>query len=202
MNHVLETASSPVFFSSLLSVWEVIRLANRHPRVSILSPGPGVGGHCIAVDPWFIVASAPEAARIIRMAREINDAKPEWVLEKVAYSVASFLAQYPKLSAADVTVACYGLAFKPDIDDLRESPAQRIVKLLAMQHAGTVLAIEPNIDTLPPGLDGIELVTLPEAHRRADVHVYLVGHRQFKDSPQPVRYCIDTVGLFPALSNL
>lgn len=176
--------------------FEVIRLANRHPRVSILNPGPGVGGHCIAVDPWFIVASAPKEARIIRMAREINDDKPDWVMDKVRGTVASFLAQYPKLSAKDVTVACYGLAFKPDIDDLRESPAARIVKQLSKLHPGTMLAIEPNIECLPAGMEGVELVSVAEAHNRADIHIYLVGHKQFRNAAQPLRYCIDTVGMF------
>nr|WP_255670809.1 UDP-N-acetyl-D-mannosamine dehydrogenase [Cognatishimia sp. F0-27] len=183
-----------------MDVWEVIRLANRHPRVSILNPGPGVGGHCIAVDPWFIVASAPEEARMIRMARAVNDGKPDWVLDKVAAATKAFLAQYPKLGPEDVTVACYGLAFKPDIDDLRESPALRIVERLAARHPGPVLAVEPNIDTLPDGLaeagQTVALVSLPEAHHRADIHVYLVGHRAFHAAPRPVRYCIDTVGLF------
>lgn len=179
-----------------MDVWEVIRLANRHPRVSILNPGPGVGGHCIAVDPWFIVASAPAESKLIRTAREVNDGKPNWVIEKVKSAVSSFLAQYPKLSAEDVTVACYGLAFKPDIDDLRESPALRIVQELSKQHSGTVLAIEPNIEVLPKNLTGVELATMSEAHHRADIHLYLVGHREFRIGAQPIRYCIDTVGLF------
>jgi len=179
-----------------MDVWEVIRLANRHPRVSILNPGPGVGGHCIAVDPWFVVASAPEEARMIRMAREINDGKPDWVMDKVRTAVASFLTQYPKLSLEDVTVACYGLAFKPNIDDLRESPALRIVQQLSKQHPGPMLAVEPNIETLPATLEGIELVSVAEAHHRADIHLYLVAHKQFQTAAQPIRYCIDTVGMF------
>jgi len=179
-----------------IDAWEVIRLANRHPRVSILSPGPGVGGHCIAVDPWFIVACAPEEARMIRTARDVNDGKPDWVMNKVHDAVASFLAQYPKLAAVDVTVACYGLAFKPNIDDLRESPALRIVQQLSKQHSGPILAIEPNIEILPASLEGVELVSLPEAHQRADIHLYLVEHKQFRTAAQPIRYCIDTVGMF------
>src|SRR5690606_29958992 len=106
-----------------INVWELIRLANRHPRVNILQPGPGVGGHCIAVDPWFIVASAPEQAQLIRTAREVNDAKPEWVVKKVRQEVERFISANPEKAEQDVTVACFGLTFKPDIDDLRESPA-------------------------------------------------------------------------------
>jgi UDP-N-acetyl-D-mannosaminuronic acid dehydrogenase len=178
-----------------IDVWEVITLANRHPRVNILRPGPGVGGHCIAVDPWFIVASAPEESRIIRTAREINDGKPGWVMSRVEETIATFLKQYPKLAAEDVTLACYGLAFKPDIDDLRESPALHIVQDLAARHDGPVLAVEPNIHDLPANMGKTELVHMNEAFQRADVHVYLVAHREFKAVPKPPRFVIDTVGL-------
>lgn len=181
-----------------IDVWEVIGLANRHPRVNILRPGPGVGGHCIAVDPWFIVASAPEESRMIRTARNVNESKPFWVLNKIKSAVKAFLTQYQKLTNGDVTIACYGLSFKPDIDDLRESPALQIVKTLSQSHDGTLLVIEPNITELPDGMDGIELVTISDAFQRADVHVFLVGHRQFKDISKPVRFCIDTVGIFPS----
>lgn len=178
-----------------IDVWEVIALANRHPRVDILRPGPGVGGHCIAVDPWFIVASAPEETRIIRAARDVNDGKPGWVLEKVEQAISAFLNQYPKLESEDVTVACYGLAFKPDIDDLRESPAMQIVQSLSISHNGPLLVIEPNVSTLPGGLGKTELVSMQEAFQRADVHVYLVMHSEFKAVPKPPRFVIDTVGL-------
>ena len=119
-----------------IDVWELIALANRHPRVNILQPGPGVGGHCIAVDPWFIVASTPEEARLIRTAREVNDAKPQWVLAKVKEAVGRYLDANPGCKDVDVTIACYGLAFKPDIDDLRESPALEIAQALAEAHPG------------------------------------------------------------------
>ena len=152
-----------------IDVRELIRLANRHPRVDILQPGPGVGGHCIAVDPWFIVSSAPSRARLIRVAREVNDGKPEWVLAKVRQEIRQWLDANPDKSDTDITIACYGLAFKPDIDDLRESPALRIVKQLAERHPGPVLAVEPNIRELPAGVGGLELVTLPEAYHRAHV---------------------------------
>src|SRR5690606_25496290 len=102
-----------------INVWELVQLANRHPRVSILQPGPGVGGHCIAVDPWFIVAKSPEQARLIRTAREVNDSKPQWVIDQVKIKIAEFLQANSDKTIKDVTIACYGLAFKPDIDDLR-----------------------------------------------------------------------------------
>lgn len=178
-----------------MNVWELIELANYHPRVNVLRPGPGVGGHCIAVDPWFIVASAPQEARIIRTAREVNDGKPLWVVDKVNTAINAFLKQYPKLASEDVTIACYGVAFKPDIDDLRESPALQIVQDLAQSHDGTVLVIEPNISTLPNGLGRTELVDIETAFQRADVHVYLVAHREFKAVSKPARFVIDTVGL-------
>lgn len=132
-----------------INVWELISLANRHPRVNILQPGPGVGGHCIAVDPWFIVSKTPEQARLIRTAREVNDSKPQWVIEKVKVAVAELLQAYPDKTAKEVTIACYGLAFKPDIDDLRESPSVDITLKIAESHPGQVLTVEPNIEELP-----------------------------------------------------
>lgn len=161
-----------------INVWELIALANRHPRVNILQPGPGVGGHCIAVDPWFIVAKTPEQARLIRTAREVNDAKPEWVIEQVKIKIVEFLQAHPEKTIKEVTVACYGLAFKPDIDDLRESPALEITKKLAEQGLN-ILAIEPNISELPDNLQKISLVSLDQADK-ADVSVLLVAHKQFK----------------------
>lgn len=178
-----------------MDVWEVISLANRHPRVDILRPGPGVGGHCIAVDPWFIVASDPENSRMIRTAREVNDGKPVWVLEKIKNAVSAFLHQYPKLDHEDVTIACYGLAFKPDIDDLRESAALQITRELIEQHSGIVVIVEPNIDQLPEDMGRAELVHIDAAYQRADVHVFLVAHSEFKVAQRPVRFCVDTVGL-------
>ena len=122
-----------------VDVWELIELANRHPRVNLLRPGPGVGGHCIAVDPWFIVDSAPETARLIRLARETNDAKPAFVVERTAARAARL---------RDPVIACLGLAYKEDIDDLRESPAALITRRLAEQGVGRVLAVEPNTHSL------------------------------------------------------
>jgi len=178
-----------------MDVWELIRLANRHPRVNILQPGPGVGGHCIAVDPWFIVSSAPEEARLIRTAREVNDAKPEWVLEKVQAAIRAHLKDCPSKTAADVTVACYGLAFKPDIDDLRESPALEIVRLIELEHAGSVLVVEPNIRVLPSSLARAQLVELSSA-RDSDVHVMLVDHSHFRGTQQPAGQTLDTRGVW------
>lgn len=178
-----------------MDVWELIALANRHPRVNILQPGPGVGGHCIAVDPWFIVSSAPDQARLIRTAREVNDAKPYWVIEKVRAAIGEHLMEYPRKTAADVTLAIYGLAFKPDIDDLRESPALEIARQLAALHTGPLLVVEPNISMLPGGLDTAELTTL-EASAEADIHVLLVDHASFKSMPQPDGKLVDTRGVW------
>ena len=163
-----------------INVWELIQLANRHPRVNILQPGPGVGGHCIAVDPWFIVSKTPEHARLIRTAREVNDSKPEWVIDQVKIKIAEFLQANPEKTIKDVTVACYGLAFKPDIDDLRESPALNITKKLAEQGLN-ILAVEPNISELPKNINSsISLVDLNDASL-ANVSILLVAHKQFKN---------------------
>ncbi len=183
-----------------INVWELIALANRHPRVNILQPGAGVGGHCIAVDPWFIVDTSPEQARIIRTAREVNDHKPEWVLEKVKAAIADALASKPGSTMADVKVACLGLAFKPDIDDLRESPAVEITQHIA-QLGCHVLAVEPNIEVLPAKLNvtNLSLSLLTDALNAADVICVLVKHKPFVEAVQEIRRhvkAIDAVGLF------
>lgn len=165
-----------------INVWELIRLANRHPRVNILQPGPGVGGHCIAVDPWFIVSKTPEEAKIIRCAREVNDSKPEWVIDKVKLAVAEHLQANPDKTAKEVTVACFGLAFKPDIDDLRESPAVAITKRIANEHPGRVFAVEPNISELPVALgEQVEFKSIDEAFSEATIVLLLVDHKVFKE---------------------
>jgi UDP-N-acetyl-D-mannosaminuronic acid dehydrogenase len=183
-----------------ISVWELIRLANRHPRVNILQPGPGVGGHCIAVDPWFIVSETPDEARLIRTAREVNDAKPEWVLEKVQQEVGRFLSANPDKTAKDVTIACFGLAFKPDIDDLRESPALKIVEQLAGYHPGRLVVVEPNIESLPPSLEGKgDLLDMSAAVEQADVLLMLVDHKPFKQTSEigsGQYYLVDTRGIW------
>lgn len=158
-----------------IDVWQLIKLANHHPRVNILQPGPGVGGHCIAIDPWFIVDSAPEQARLIRTAREVNDGKPSFVLDKVRAAA--------KANGAKPVVACLGLSFKADVDDLRESPALDIVNHLAAEGiAEELLVVEPHIDSLPGKLrefKSVRLTSAEEAVRDAEVVVLLVNHKAF-----------------------
>lgn len=179
-----------------INVWDLIKLANRHPRVNILQPGPGVGGHCIAVDPWFIVSAAPEDARLIRTAREVNDQKPDWVVKKVKIEIARYLQENPNKSAAQLVIACYGLAFKPDIDDLRESPAMHIVRRLTEEHSGPILVVEPNIDCLPFNLANVRLVDSLLAEEEADIHLVLVDHREFKQKKLDRDFVIDTKGIW------
>jgi len=185
-----------------INVWELIKLANRHPRVNILQPGPGVGGHCIAVDPWFIVSKTPEQARLIRTAREVNDSKPQWVIDKVKMAVAEFLQANPEKTAKEVTIACFGLAFKPDIDDLRESPAVTIAQQVVAIHPGSVLAVEPNIEELPSKLAGkLGLSNIEAALAEADVVVLLVDHKEFKEIPASIlasHRVVDTRGVWTA----
>ncbi len=155
-----------------VNVWELIKLANRHPRVNILQPGAGVGGHCIAVDPWFIVAQFPDLARLTHAARLVNDGKPHFVMDKVRDA----------MQGRKGAVACLGLAFKPDVDDLRESPAMEIVAELAAKESWPLLVVEPNVKALPDRLatrPGVELVSFERALEEADVVVVLQKHREF-----------------------
>lgn len=179
-----------------INVWELISLANRHPRVNILQPGCGVGGHCIAVDPWFIVNKTPDLAKLIHTARLVNDGKPEWVVGKVNEAVIEALQKTGK-AINDIKIACLGLAFKPDIDDLRESPALKITEKLAEKYSGQILAVEPNVETLPAKLveKNIQLISLDEALNNADVIVLLVDHREFKAvQSKPNAVVVDTKG--------
>lgn len=177
-----------------IDVWELIELANHHPRVNILQPGPGVGGHCIAVDPWFIVSSDRENSNIIRTAREVNDGKPKWVIDKVDEAVKNIDSP---------VIAALGLAFKPNIDDLRESPALNITNDLAehVDHA-TVLAVEPNVSELPKSLQGmanVEFAEYADAIERSDVVLLLVDHDEFKTIPATAlkgKTVVDTKGLW------
>lgn len=176
-----------------INVWELIRLANRHPRVNILQPGPGVGGHCIAVDPWFIVDSAPAEARLIRTARQVNDNKPHYVMSKVYEAIKGIVS--PK-------IACLGLAFKPDIDDLRESPSLQISYDLAAAGKAQIFAVEPNIQTLPLKLQYMKNVSLMEYHEainKADIVLLLVDHKEFKNLDKEMlkgKIIIDTRGIW------
>lgn len=179
-----------------IDVWELISLANRHPRVDILQPGPGVGGHCIAVDPWFIVASAPQAAKLIATARAVNDGKPDWVLEKCRAAVGAYLMKNPETTAQDVSIAVYGLTFKPDIDDLRESPALEIAFELAKSHSGPLLLVEPFARPEAIPIKGARLVDLRKAYQAAQIHLMLVDHSSFKRSPPPSGVVIDTRGVW------
>ncbi|MEO0403579.1 MAG: UDP-N-acetyl-D-mannosamine dehydrogenase [Bacteroidota bacterium] len=156
-----------------INVWELIDLANKHPRVNILRPGTGVGGHCIAVDPWFIVSDYPEQAKIIKQSREINNYKTDWAFEKVVEAAAEFQEENGTIPK----VACMGLAFKPDIDDLRESPALKVVGDLLDREDMEVMPVEPNIKHF----QGIDLYPYTEAIKEADIVVFLVGHREFFD---------------------
>ena len=183
-----------------IDVWELISLANRHPRVNILQPGAGVGGHCIAVDPWFIVASAPEETKLIKTARLVNDEKPEWVLQKGVMAVTEVLAVSPEKGMADIKVACLGLTFKPDIDDLRESPALQITRRFA-QLGCKVLAVDPNISELPRDLvdAGVTMTSLDVATTAADVICILVRHSAFKGIMERIpatSRCVDAVGIY------
>lgn len=176
-----------------ISVWELIALANRHPRVNILSPGPGVGGHCIAVDPWFIVSKNPEESKIIRTAREVNDYKPEYIINKVDDQIQDFIRTHKK----SPTVAFFGLAFKANIDDLRESPALHIVEKLETRDIVS-LVVEPNINEVPKSLKRSRLVSAAEA-LEADFLILLVDHKEFKEISKTSlqkKSIIDTRGIW------
>ena len=174
-----------------INVWELIKLANRHPRVNILEPSPGVGGHCIAVDPWFIVASAPNQANLIKMARQVNNNKTEYIVEQVKQQAVSLNSPI---------IACLGLAFKADIDDLRESPSVKIVEQLLGSSVGKIIVVEPYINQLPPSLNNfdIELTSLEIAINEANLILILVNHKQFYSIPQVMlagKVIIDTRGI-------
>jgi UDP-N-acetyl-D-mannosaminuronic acid dehydrogenase len=176
-----------------IDVWEVIRLANRHPRVNILQPGPGVGGHCIAVDPWFIVHADPDNARLIRTAREVNDGKTDHVVAKASDLIDLFPAE---------DIACLGLAFKPNIDDFRESPAVKVAARLARRYGRRVKLVEPYAQALPMEFagTGAELLDLDTALEQCGIFVILVDHDMFKSVPVDERVgkaVYDTRGIWP-----
>jgi UDP-N-acetyl-D-mannosaminuronic acid dehydrogenase len=175
-----------------IDVWAAIELANRHPRVSILQPGAGVGGHCIAVDPWFIVDSAPGESRIIRAAREINDAKPRWVADQIIHHADRFKSP---------VVGCFGATYKRDVEDMRESPSLEIIKLLVGNSDIRVIVCDPLIKALPSDLreqNRVSLMSMDETCDQADIVAFLVGHRQFRQM-HPNRFLnkivVDAIGL-------
>jgi UDP-N-acetyl-D-mannosaminuronic acid dehydrogenase len=181
-----------------INVWELINLANHHPRVNVLQPGPGVGGHCIAVDPWFIVDAAPKTANLIRTARMVNDSKPYFVIEKIKEATKNL--QNP-------TIACLGLAFKANVDDLRESPAVKIVKELSAIYDQTIYVAEPHIEELPKDLQelNVHFTKTKDAIEKADVVVLLVDHDYFKVIDKKTlsnKIVIDTQGVLPIKSNI
>ena len=175
-----------------IDVWELINLSNLHPRVNILEPGPGVGGHCIAVDPWFIV-SRSQKAKLIKTSREINDSKPMWVIEKIKEMVTQFCKEN-KANKKDICIAIYGLAFKPDIDDLRESPAVQILEKLSKFHEGQLISVEPNIELNEENKANYGLVSFFEASKKADIHVLLVKHKEFLENKVSSKYVLDIKG--------
>ena len=169
-----------------INVWEVIDLANRHPRVNVLRPGPGVGGHCIAVDPWFIIDSAPDLARVMRTSREVNNRKTATIVERAV----ALIDDHPYAN-----VACCGLAFKANVDDLRESPALEIALHLAEKYGSRVKIVEPNIRRLPPELakHGAEMMSVDEALRSCEIALLLVDHDEFKMTPIAERRHLDVI---------
>ena len=169
-----------------INVWELRELANRHPRVNILQPGAGVGGHCIAVDPWFIVSDAPDDAKLIKTAREVNSYKTEWIIEKIKNEVLTFEIENKRKPK----IACMGLAFKPNIDDLRESPALYIVRRL-INEGIEILAAEPNIDKF----DEFDLTDYKNAVENADIIVFLVAHKEFKELKINNKQILDFCGV-------
>lgn len=179
-----------------INVWELIGLVNKHPRVNVLQPGPGVGGHCIAVDPWFIVTSAPHDSKLISTARRVNDSKPGWVVEKIKLAIANILLNDAKRSVSELKIACYGLAYKANIDDLRGSPALSIVNQLIEFHSGSVMLVEPNITKLTENYNNELLVDFEIASCNADIHVLLVDHDEFKGRPPVTGQIIDTRGIW------
>ncbi len=169
-----------------IDAWEVIQLANRHPRVNILNPGPGVGGHCISVDPWFLVHSAPDVTRLIRTAREVNDEKPNYIVQRVKSLAAEF---------ATPRIGCLGITYKADIDDLRESPALKIVRDLYQQRLGDVMVCDPLV--VPDRFDEFPLHSLDEVIEKSNILVLLTAHRQFLNVSRKMlqeKVIVDTQG--------
>lgn len=162
-----------------IDVWRLIELANRHPRVEILNPGPGVGGHCIAIDPWFLVEADVENSRLIKKARQINDEKPKWVVKKIMCSVEQCFAE--KKFEKDIEISIYGLTYKSNIDDFRESPALKVVELLSKNFKGKVNLIDPYLTATSNIIKNLKNYTINGEGKEADIHVLLVAHKEFKN---------------------
>lgn len=183
-----------------INVWNLIELANKHPRVNILQPGPGVGGHCIAVDPWFIASAAPTTSKMIKTARMVNDEKPNWVIEKTKSAITKLEASQSDTKKKPIRVVCFGLTFKANIDDLRESPALDITRKLAEQYSDQVYAVEPNINN--PSVFSHELfnkVSYEEGLEIGDIFVLLVDHdefRSFNRNEYKTKIILDTRGIW------
>ena len=172
-----------------VDVWELIKLANRHPRVNILQPGPGVGGHCIAVDPWFLISGNEENTNLIKTSREVNNYKKEWVIEKIYKNIAELKKE------KTIKIAVFGIAFKANIDDLRESPSYEIAKTLTSDENLKVLIVEPNIDCLPDDMKRAELCTIDYALENSNLNIMLVDHDEFKKVNLSNYNFFDTKGL-------
>lgn len=180
-----------------INTWDLITLANKHPRINILQPGPGVGGHCIAVDPWFIINSVPELSKLIRTARYVNDEKPNWVIKKINQLMDKYLAENDTLSSEDVTVVFYGLTFKANVDDFRESPSLIIAQKFAAQHEGVTLAIEPYSNSKTKLFsNNIKLVDMEDGLKENGIHVLLVEHREFIGQRPDSKYILDFKGIW------
>lgn len=183
-----------------IDVWNLINLANKHPRVNILQPGPGVGGHCIAVDPWFIASAAPVTSRLIKLARAVNEYKPEWVIKKIKNAIDTLSNERINSDGSPLKIVCFGLAFKANIDDVRESPALYITRKLAEQYAGQVYAVEPNITNQELLKDELfTQVSYQQGLDLGDIFVLLVDHDEFKERPpadSDAKVILDTRGIW------
>ncbi len=166
-----------------INVWHLIELANKHPRVNILNPGPGVGGHCIAVDPWFIVDKNPRNSKLIKTSREVNDSKPNWVIKKIKKELKIYMVNNPKKKLPKIKVAFYGLSFKPNVSDLRQSPSIEILKKVINFFSGQILVVEPNIKKLPFTKPNLKISKYEDAIKKADIHILLVAHKEFLKKP-------------------
>jgi len=178
-----------------INVWKLIELANRHPRVDIMRPGPGVGGHCIAVDPWFIVHSAPSESNLIRTSRMVNDNKPKFIFKKIIDAIKLF-----EKPLSEINICCLGISYKPDIDDLRESPSIEIIDELVAIKPKNIYIVEPNISLLPNSFDAdlVKLKPVEEALRLSDIVIILVLHKEFLLIDRGLlrgKKVIDTIGL-------